>query len=133
MAQNQNSNSSIIPRVSKSTVVKQFNHDATFINNSILQYCLLTKRFRYIDNDEIFLNNGAVAKSLYDPDYPSGIHVNIDGSVSLYDNLEAFLERCISDERDLVRLGKKRLRSRESITSPSEAQRSKQGKTVDVD
>ena len=125
--------SSIIPRVDKSTVVKQFNYDATFINNSILQYCLSTKRFRYIDNDEIFLNNGAVAKSLYDPDDPSGIHVNIDGSVSLYDNLEAFLERCISDERDLVPLGKRRLRSRESITSPSEAQRFKQGKTVDVD
>ena len=125
--------SSIIPRVGKSTVVKQFNSDATFIKNSILQYCLSTKRFRYIDIDEIFLNNGAVAKSLYDPDDPSGIHVNIDGSVSLYDNLEAFLERCISDERDLVPLGKKRLRSRESITSPSEAQRFKQGKTVDVD
>jgi len=52
--------------------------------------------------------------------------------VSLYDNLEAFLERYIYDERDLVPLGKKRLRSRESITSPSEAQRSKQGKTDDV-
>ena len=49
---------------------------------------------------------GAVAKSLYDPDDPYGIHVNSDGTMSIYDDLDTFLERYISDERDVVHLGK---------------------------
>jgi len=50
--------------------------------------------------------HGAVAKSLYDPDDPYGIHVNSDGTMSIYDDLDTFLERYISDERDMVHLGK---------------------------
>ncbi|WAR08555.1 YTX2-like protein, partial [Mya arenaria] len=117
--------SSIIPRLGKSSPIKRFNENAKFVNNAVLQHCISTRRYHYVDNDEIFQQNG---KSLYDAKDPSGIHVNNVGAERLYDNLAAFLVDDMSDELDLATPRSKRLRSQDSHSSPSNDRLTKQGK-----
>ncbi|WAQ98940.1 YTX2-like protein, partial [Mya arenaria] len=117
--------SSIIPRLGKSSPIKRFNENAKFVNNAVLQHCISTRRYHYVDNDEIFQQN---RKSLYDAKDPSGIHVNNVGAERLYDNLAAFLVDDMSDELDLATPRPKRLRSQDSHPSPSNDRLTKQGK-----
>jgi len=121
--------SSIIPRLGKSRAIKSFNNDAKFVNDAMLNSCLDTKTFHYIDNDELFSDKGAIVKSLYDARDPSGIHVNEEGARKLYKNLVAFLEGGISDEDEMQAPRNKRLRSNDSATSTSGSQNTKQAKT----
>ncbi|WAR24682.1 hypothetical protein MAR_038351 [Mya arenaria] len=76
------------PKASVGSPIKRFNESAKFVNNAVLQHCISTRRYHYVDNDEIFQQNG---KSLYDAKDPSGFHVNNVGAERLYDNLAAFL------------------------------------------
>jgi len=121
--------SSIIPRLGKSAAIRRFNTDAKFVNDAMLNKCLDTKVFHYIDNDELFNDKGAIVKSLYDARDPSGIHVNDEGARKLYKNLVAFLEGGISDEDEMQAPRNKRLRSNDSTTSTSGSQNTKQAKT----
>ena len=120
--------SSIIPRLEKSKVIQKFNADAKWVNEEILR-CCLQDGFHYIDNDEIFKENGAISKSVYDDRDPSGIHVNALGAKKLYQNLLAFLDGGISDEADMPPPRNKRVRSSGSQPSPSAGINSKQAKT----
>jgi len=121
--------SSIIPRLGKSRSIQNFNANSKFVNEAILNNCLTTKTYHYIDNDEIFSEKGTIVKSLYDARDPSGIHVNDEGARKLYKNLVAFLEGGISDEDEMQAPRNKRLRSNDSTTSSSDSQSSKQVKT----
>ena len=109
--------------------IKKFNEDAKFVNKAILDHCISTKKFQFIDNDSIFENTGS---SLYDARDPSGVHVNDTGAESLYDNLAAFLEDGLSDEVVLATPRNKRLRSQDSQPSPSNQRVPKQGKTTET-
>jgi hypothetical protein len=111
----------------KTIAVKQINADAKWVNEEILR-CCLQKNFHYIDNDEIFNENGVISKSLYDARDPSGVHINEHGAKKLYNNLVAFLEGGISDELEMNTHRNKRLRSGDSLPSPSGVQSSKQVK-----
>ena len=80
------------------------------------------------DNDEIFNEDGVIAKPLYDAGDPSGVHVNDEDARLLYKNIVVFLEDGIFDEFEMEVPRNKRLRSNDSQASPSSGQSSKQSK-----
>ena len=119
--------SSIIPRIGKTKTIKDHNSDAKQVNSDILNYCLTTQKFHYLDNDDIFYDENVPVKKLYDKEDPSGVHINQAGASALYKNVTGFLLGGISDESEMDTTRSKRLRSDGSVSS-QEFRASKQSK-----
>lgn len=120
--------SSILPRLGGKAPITKFNNDAKFINNLILKLCEQNGKLHYIDNDDVFVKDGNVIKSLFDSKDPSGVHVSDEGAVKLYENWSAFLLDGVFDEEYMVTPTRKRPRSSNSSTPSSDTRALKHGK-----
>ncbi|KAK3102025.1 hypothetical protein FSP39_008206 [Pinctada imbricata] len=84
----------IIPRKGRSERVKNFNGITESVNKFARKLCSRDEGCTYIDTPSLFVNadNGHLVVALYDPNDPSGLHINQEGASKLYSKILSFIK-----------------------------------------
>ena len=128
---------SILPRKGHSNYIMTVNDTATKVNRFLKKFCEKNEVYEFLDTGKHFLRQGAVVKSMFDKDDPSGVHLGPDGVESVSQILCDFLHAPSDGDEYLLKtpaaIERKRNRSEDTASPLSIDRKSKLSKAGSPD